>query len=92
MVAAVGDRDGEIAQDDAGVVGSFGARGCSPSSPRARGEPSRSASSTTVCAVVCVFTFRVSSWACENGLASRILKTQEDLPDGFFRCLPVDRG
>ena len=39
--------------------------------------------------VVCVFTFRVSSWVVVNGSANRILKTQEDAPGGFPQGLIV---
>ena len=35
VIAAVGDRHGEVAQDDAGVVGASGARGSAPSPPTA---------------------------------------------------------
>ena len=50
-------------------------------------ESSPSALTSPVRDVVCVFTFRGSSWVVANGSANRILKTQEDVPGGFPQVL-----
>src|SRR5690349_4820879 len=98
MVAAVGDRDREVAQDHAGIVGGAALAGrChrlrerrrqsqpigqlhQEKAPAWETRPSPSALTSTVWRVVCVFTFRVSSWVWEWVVANRILRTQEDAP------------
>lgn len=92
MIAAVGDRDGEVAKDDAGVVGGAALAGRRHRRGEAEpvgqldqevgagveDEPLAVALTSTVWRVVCVFTFQVSSWVVANGSANRILKSQED--------------
>ena len=76
-------RVGAIASESAAVSPSRSASSASRRAPAWETIPSASALTSTVWRVVCVFTFRVSSWVWGMGSANRILKTQEDVPGRF---------
>ncbi len=80
-------RVGAIASLSAGVRPALSAISLSREAPAWEMRPSPSALTSTVWRVVCVFTFRVSSWLWEWAFANRILFSQEDAPGRFPQVL-----